>query len=94
MRAYVTLVTESELRWFLPEDSLPGDLMHQLIRESSSLSTAALWAVLGDEDAEAVRAEVAASRRHAALGVLLDRAVEIHAVLPGEDAGRHSRHQP
>ena len=43
---------------------------------------AALWAVLDDEGAEAVRAELAAGRRRDACGVLLDRAVEIRPIVP------------
>jgi hypothetical protein len=82
MRAYVAQVAESELRHFMSEDALPDDVLADLIREWSVPERAALWAVLDDEGAEAVRGELAAGRRRDACGVLLDRAVEIRPIVP------------
>jgi hypothetical protein len=82
MKAYVAQVAESELRQFVAEDALPEDVMSQLIREWSLPAAAAVWAVLGDEDAEAVREELTAGRPRDACGVLLDRAVEVVPLLP------------
>jgi hypothetical protein len=55
MRAYLTQVTRSELRRFVPEDLIPEGLRRRLIREWSSAATIVLGAVLDEEDAEAVR---------------------------------------
>jgi hypothetical protein len=41
-----------------------------------------VWAALGDEDAKAVREELAAGRNRDACGVLLDRAVELRPIVP------------
>lgn len=88
MRAFVALVADSQLRRFLPEDALPEDLIPQLTREWPSAPTAAIRAVLRDEDAEAVREELAAGRRRDACGVLLDRAVEVHLIAVGDEDHR------
>jgi hypothetical protein len=82
MRAYIAQVRESELRQFVAEDAVPEDVLSQLIREWSLPAATALRAVLGDEDAEAVREELHAGRNHDACGVLLDRAVEVHPIIP------------
>ena len=63
MKAYVAQVAESELRQFVAEDAVPEDILAQLIREWSLPEMTAVWAVLGDEDAEAVREELAAGRQ-------------------------------
>jgi hypothetical protein len=41
-----------------------------------------VWAVLSDDDAEAVREQLAARRHRDACGVLLDRAVEVRRIVP------------
>jgi hypothetical protein len=82
MRAYVAQVADFGLRRFVPEEALPEDLLPELIREWSSSATAAVWAVLGDDDAEAIREELAAGRQRDACGVLLDRAVEVRPIVP------------
>src|SRR5947209_18558692 len=81
MRAYVAQVAQSELRRFVPEDLIPEDLLPQLIREWSSPATIVLWVVLHDEDAEAVREELAAGRHCDAYGVLLDRGVDVQPIV-------------
>ena len=58
MRAYVAqLNADSELREFVPEDALPNEVLSDLLREWSLPAMTTVWAVLGDEDAEAVREE-------------------------------------
>jgi hypothetical protein len=94
MRAYVAQVADSELRQFVTEDAVHEGTLSQLIREWSSSATAAVWAVLDDEDAEAVREELAAGRRRDAWGVLLDRAVEVRPSLPGEGSSPKSPNEP
>ncbi len=83
MKAYVAQIAEeSELRQFMPEDALPEDVLSQLIREWSLPAMTTVWAVLDDDAAEVVREELAAGRKRAACGVLLDRAVEVRALVP------------
>ena len=58
MRAYVAQRNaDSELREFVPEDALPNEVLSDLLREWSLPAMTTVWAVLGDEDAEAVREE-------------------------------------
>jgi hypothetical protein len=82
MRAYLAQVTHSALRRFVPEDLIPEDLLRRLIREWSSPATIVLGAVLDEEDAEAVREELAAGHHREACGLLVDRAVEVHPIVP------------
>ena len=77
MRAYVGWIDPHGLRRFLPEDAVPRDLLRQLVPEWSSRTTAVVWAVVPEEDAEAIRRELVAERRQAAGDLLLNRAVEI-----------------
>jgi hypothetical protein len=58
MRAYVApLNADSERREFVREDALPNEILSDLLREWSLPAMTTVWAVLGAEDAEAVRAE-------------------------------------
>ena len=77
MRAYVGQIDRSGLRRFLPEDAVPADLLRQLVREWSSRATTVVWAVVADDDAEALRRELRAGDPADACILLLDRAVEI-----------------
>jgi hypothetical protein len=77
MRAYVGCIDPYGLRRFLPEDVVPRDLLRQLLGEWSSRTTAVVWAVVPEEDAEAIRRELVADCRQAACDLLLNRAVEI-----------------
>lgn len=77
MRAYLVQIDHSGLRQFLPEDAVPPEMVGQLGREWSSSSTAAVRAVLADEDAEALRLELRAGDRGQACSLLLGRAVEV-----------------
>jgi hypothetical protein len=44
------------LRWFLPEEVIPRDLLRHAVRAGWTQSATAVWALLADEDAEAIRA--------------------------------------
>jgi hypothetical protein len=58
MRAYVPQRNaDSELHGFVPEDALSNEVLSDLLREWSLPALTTVWAVLGDEDAEAVREE-------------------------------------
>ena len=77
MRAYAGTVDHSGLRWFLPEEVLPRDLLRHAVRAGWTHSTTAVWALLADEDAEAIRADLSAGRPGEACNLLLNRAVEL-----------------
>jgi hypothetical protein len=77
MRAYLGQIDHSGLRRFLPEDAIPSEMVGQLVRQWSSSSTAAVRAVLANEDAEVLRSEVRAGDHGEACSLLLNRAVEI-----------------
>jgi hypothetical protein len=82
MKAYVAQVSQSELRQFVPEDALPNDVLADLLREWLLPETVTVWAVLRDEDAEAVRQELGAGRQREAHGLFLDRAIDVRPILP------------
>jgi len=84
MKAYIAQLAHAgtELHHFVSEDALPNDVLSDLIREWSLPERTAVWAVLDDEDAQAVREELAAGRQRDACGVLLDRAVEVRPIVP------------
>jgi hypothetical protein len=50
MNAYVGTVDRMGLRWFVVEDAIPGDLLQHYLREWTSRSTTAVWALFADED--------------------------------------------
>jgi hypothetical protein len=77
MRAYVGSIDPYGLRRFLPEDALPRDILRQIVGEWSSQVTTVVWAVVSEDDAEAIRRELAADRREIACDLLVNRAVEI-----------------
>jgi hypothetical protein len=77
MRAYAGTVDHSGLRWFLPEEVLPRELLQHAVRAGWTHSTTAVWALLADEDAEAIRADLRAGRPGEACTLLLNRAVEL-----------------
>jgi hypothetical protein len=81
MRAYAGTVDHRGLRWFVPEDVIPRDLLRHSLREGSTRSMTAVWALVADEDAEAIRADLSAGRHRAACNLLLNRAVELLSLL-------------
>jgi hypothetical protein len=69
------------LRWFLPEDVIPRELLRHAVVAVLTRSTTAVWALVADEDAEAIRADLSAGRRRDAGNLLLNRAVELLSLL-------------
>jgi hypothetical protein len=81
MKAYVGSVDQAGLRWFLPEDVIPKDLLQHDARRWFTRSMTAVWALLADEDAEAIRTDLTAGHHRDACNVLLNRAVELLSLL-------------
>lgn len=77
MRAFVCEIDHRGLHGFLPEHLLPAEELARLARAPRRRASAVVWALLGEADADDVRAEVGAGRHRDACGLLLDRAVEI-----------------
>jgi hypothetical protein len=77
MRAYAGPVDQRGLRWFPPEEVIPRDLLRHAVSAGWTYSTTAVWALLADEDAEAIRADLSAGRHRDACNLLLNRAVEL-----------------
>jgi hypothetical protein len=69
------------LRWFLPEDVISRDLLRHSVVTRMSRSTTAVWALVADEDAEAIRADLSAGRHDDACNLLLNRAVKLLILL-------------
>jgi hypothetical protein len=81
MRAYAGTVDQRGLRWFLPEEVIPRDLLRHAVVDGLTWSTTAIWALVADEDAEAIRAELSAGRHRDACNLLLNRAVELLSLI-------------
>ena len=81
MRDYAGTVDQRGLRWFLPEDVIPRELLRHSVVAGLSRSTTAVWALVADEDAEAIRADLSAGRHRDAYNLLLNRAVELLSLL-------------
>jgi hypothetical protein len=77
MKAYVGVVDQLGLRWFFLEDVIPRDLLSHLVRSWYTRSTTAIWILVKDEDAEAVRADLSAGNSGTACNLLLNRAIEL-----------------
>ncbi len=90
MRAYLGQIDPYGLRRFLPEEAIPSDLLRQLVREWSSGATTVVWAVIADDDAEALRRELRAGRSGDACILLLDRAVEVLPLASGAPEFAHA----
>ena len=71
------------LRWFLAEDVIPRDLLRHAVAAGLTRSTTAVWALVADEDAEAIRADLSAGRPGEACNLLLNRAVELLSLTSG-----------
>jgi hypothetical protein len=79
MKAFVCEFDPSGLRRLLPESLLSAEELRRLARAPARRGrpAAVVWALLNDEDAEDLRAEVEAGRPRDACGLLLNRAVEL-----------------
>jgi hypothetical protein len=80
MKAYVGSVDQAGLRWFLPEDVMKDLLQHD-VRRWLTESTTAVWALLHDEAAEAIRADLISGHHRDACNLLLNRAVKLLSLL-------------
>ena len=80
MKAYVGTVDQLGLRWFFPEDVIPRDLLPHFARGWLTRSTTAVWVLVNDEDAEAIRADLSAGDPGHARDLLLNRAIELLAL--------------
>ena len=83
MRAYAGTVDQRGLLWFLPEEVIPRDLLRHAMVAGWTHSTTVVWALLADEDAEAIRADLSAGRPGEACHLLLNRAVELLPLTSG-----------
>ena len=83
MRAYAGTVDQRGLRWFLPEDVIPRELLRHCVVAGLTRSTTAVWALVADEDAEAIRADLSAVRHGDACNLLLNRALELLPLTSG-----------
>jgi hypothetical protein len=77
MRAFVGEIDQDGLRRFVPEELVRDDPRGHSAQTQPARPTTLVWALLDDQDAEAVRAEVHAGRHRDACGLLLNRAVEL-----------------
>jgi hypothetical protein len=77
MRAFVCAIDHQGLRRLLPEELLPAEELRRLARASSGHPPAFVWALVEDPDVEDLRSRVGARRHGDALGLLLNRAVEV-----------------
>ena len=77
MKAYVGTVDQLGLRWFFPEEVIPRDLLPHFARGWLTRSTTAVWVLVNDEDAEAIRADLSAGDPGHACDLLLNRAIEL-----------------
>jgi hypothetical protein len=93
MKAYVGSVDQAGLRWFLAEDVMPRGLLRHEVRRRLSESTTAVWALLDDEAAAAIRADLISSHPRDACNLLLNRAVELLSPLRTSRPRRHD-HDP
>jgi hypothetical protein len=83
MKAYVGTVDQIGLHWFLAEDVIPKDLLRHYPQEWTTRSTTVVWALMADEDAEAIRVDLSALQHRDACNLLLNRAVELLPLTSG-----------
>jgi hypothetical protein len=76
MRAFVGEIDQDGLRRFVPEELVRDDARGHSAQAQLARPITLVWALLDDQDAEAVRAGVHAGRHRDASGLLLNRAVE------------------
>jgi hypothetical protein len=77
MRAFIGSVDRFGLRRLIPEDAIPRDSLQQYVQGWYGRSTTAVWALLDDEDAEAIRADLSTGLHRDACAMLLNWAVEL-----------------
>jgi hypothetical protein len=77
MKAIVGEVDSYGLRRLLPDDTDPGILLGSAAAARAGRPTTLVWALLDEDAAEDLRADVRAGRHREACGLLLNRAVEL-----------------
>jgi hypothetical protein len=77
MRAFVCEIDDRGVSQLLPEHFLPADELARLAHLSPQPTSAIVWALLEDPDADAMRTEIGAGRGRDAYDLLLNCAVEI-----------------
>jgi hypothetical protein len=77
MRTYIGLIGHSGLQRFIAEDAMPWGLLQQLAREWTSPTATVVEALIDEDDAEAIRRELAADHNDVACNLLLNRAFEL-----------------
>jgi hypothetical protein len=77
MRAFVGEIDDRGFHGFLPEYLLPAEELARLARVPCRQSSAVVWALLEESDADVVRTEIGAGRHHDAFELLMNRAVEL-----------------
>ena len=82
MRAYLGRVDSSGLQRLVHEDLVPRDLLQELVRVWTTSTTSVIRTIVAEDDAEAIRRELAADRHDFACTLLLNRAVEILSLGP------------
>jgi hypothetical protein len=77
MRAFVGTADRSGLFHIIAEDAVHPDVLGFYATERFPRPTSTVWALLHDQDAEMIRAEVGAGRYQDACALLLNRAIEL-----------------
>jgi hypothetical protein len=77
MRAFVCEIDDRGVNQFLPEHFLAAEELARLAHLSPQPTSAIVWALLEEPDAEAMRTEIGAGRGRDAYDLLLNRAIEI-----------------
>jgi hypothetical protein len=80
MQAFIGTADRSGLFHIIPEDTIRPDVLSLYVMERFPWPTSTVWALLHDQDAEMIRAEVGAGRYQDACALLLNRAVELVAL--------------
>ncbi len=77
MKAIVGEVDHAGLRRLLPEEAVQGDVWALRMWARPAPPMTLVWALLAEDDAEAIRVELAAERPGDACGLLLNRAADL-----------------
>lgn len=85
MRTFFCEIDHTGLCRFIPEHLLPSDELRRLTAGFGRRPTSHFWTLLGDDDADDIRADIDAGRHAEACGLVLNRAVEIISL--GADSG-------
>jgi hypothetical protein len=84
MKAFLGHADHSGLRGLVAEDAVPSSILEQLVRGWAARPATIFRAVIDEDAAEAIRRELARAHADAACGLLLNRAVELVPLRPGD----------